>query len=139
MSVNYFPYIPIVTNPENNPNIQTVTRIATEIWSFVHWPIANLPWKFHANPFGSFCAKLLADKQANTDENISSLVEVLNQYACTVHKTRTDVSMHVGRHTYRIKADIKQVQALADISRSRNVEIASQTVHRFQIYPTVHN
>jgi len=25
------PYLPIVTNPENNPCIQTVTRIATEI------------------------------------------------------------------------------------------------------------
>ena len=28
-----------------------------------HWLIGNLPWKFHANPFGSFCAKLLTDKQ----------------------------------------------------------------------------
>jgi len=45
------------------------------------WPIANLPWKFHANPFGSFCAKLLTDrqtnKQTNNDENISSLTEVI--------------------------------------------------------------
>ena len=31
MSVNHFPYLPIVTNPENNPCIQTVILIATEI------------------------------------------------------------------------------------------------------------
>jgi len=31
MSVNHFPYIPIVTNPENNPCIQTVKRIDTKI------------------------------------------------------------------------------------------------------------
>jgi len=48
-----------------------VNRIATKIQSFVRWPIANLPWKFHENPFGSFCAKLL------TDDYISSLAEVL--------------------------------------------------------------
>jgi len=27
------------------------------------WPIANLPWKFHANPCGSLCTKLLINKQ----------------------------------------------------------------------------
>jgi len=32
---------------------------------FVHWPTANFPWKFHANPSGSFCAKLLTDRQTN--------------------------------------------------------------------------
>jgi len=31
MSVNHFSYLRIVTNPENNPSIQTVTQIATEI------------------------------------------------------------------------------------------------------------
>jgi len=30
MSVNHFPYLPIVTNPENNPRIQAVIRIATK-------------------------------------------------------------------------------------------------------------
>jgi len=34
-------------------------RIATKIWSFVHWPITDLPWKFHANPFGSNCTKFV--------------------------------------------------------------------------------
>jgi len=59
-SVNHFPHLSIVTNSENNPCIQTVIQITTKIQSFVHWPIASLPWKFHANPFGSFfCAKWL--------------------------------------------------------------------------------
>jgi len=30
MSVNHFPYLPIVTNPESNTCIQTVIRIATK-------------------------------------------------------------------------------------------------------------
>jgi len=36
-------------NSDNNPCIQTVIQIATEIYLLVHWLIANLPWKFHAN------------------------------------------------------------------------------------------
>jgi len=56
MSVNHFPYLPIVTNPENNPCIQMVIRIATEIYSVLHWPIANLP-----------CTKLLTDKQTTVN------------------------------------------------------------------------
>jgi len=59
MSVNHLPCLPIMTNPENYPCIQTVVQIATKIEPLVHRPIANLPWKFHANPFGRFCAKLL--------------------------------------------------------------------------------
>jgi len=31
---NHFPYLPTVTNPENNPCIQMVIRIATKIYSF---------------------------------------------------------------------------------------------------------
>ena len=30
MSVNHFPYLPVVTNPKNIPCIQTVIRIATK-------------------------------------------------------------------------------------------------------------
>jgi len=37
--------------------------------------IINLSSKFHANPFGSFWANLLTEKQTN-DDYISSLVEV---------------------------------------------------------------
>jgi len=35
--------------------------------------------KIHDNPFGSFCAKLLTDRQTNNDNFISSLAEVINQ------------------------------------------------------------
>ena len=49
----------------------------------VQWPIANLPWKCHANPFGSFCAKLLTDrqtdKQINNGNYISFLAEIINE------------------------------------------------------------
>ena len=53
-------------------------------WALVF--IGPLPtvseWKFHANPFGNLCAKLLrdrqTDKQTNNDENITSLPEVMN-------------------------------------------------------------
>ena len=31
VSFNHFPYLPLVTNPENNPCIQTVIRITTKI------------------------------------------------------------------------------------------------------------
>jgi len=44
----------------------SVIRITTKIWSLVQWLIANLPWKFHANPFGSFCANRQTDKQRTT-------------------------------------------------------------------------
>ena len=78
----HFPYLPIVTYTENNPCIQTVIRIATEIYSVVHWPIANIHWNFHVNPFRRFCAKLLSnrqtDRQTNDDENIT-LAEVINR------------------------------------------------------------
>jgi len=70
-----------VTNPENNPSIATVSRIATK--HFIVFFIGSLPTvSFHANQFGSFCAKLLrdrqTDKQINNDENITSLPEVMN-------------------------------------------------------------
>jgi len=91
MSVNHFPYLPILTNPENNPCIQTVIRIATKFQPVVHWPIANLPWKFHANPFWGFCAKLLTNRQTgrqtNNDENISFFAEIISvPSACTVQR-----------------------------------------------------
>ena len=43
--------------------------------------VANRPWKFHANPFRSFCTKLLTDrqtdKQTDNDDYISCLAEVI--------------------------------------------------------------
>jgi len=40
---------------------------------------------------------------------------------------------------HNIKPGIKRVQALADISRSALVVIATKLVHRLQISPIVHN
>jgi len=39
----------------------------------------------------------------------------------------------------QLKLGIERVQALADISRSRYVALATQPVHRLQIRPTMHN
>jgi len=33
-----------------------------------HRPISNFPRKFHANPFITFCAKVLRNKQTNADK-----------------------------------------------------------------------
>ena len=53
-------------------------------------PIANLPWKFHANPCRSFCIKLLTnrqtERQTDNNENISSLAEVTNTNRGMLHK-----------------------------------------------------
>jgi len=70
-SVNRFPYLPVVTNPENNPCIQTVIRIAT---NFNHLFIGPLP-TFPENSYKSvrkFLRKVAnkqTDKQTNNDEN----------------------------------------------------------------------
>jgi len=52
-----------VTNPENNPFIQMVIRIAIKIQLNVHWLIANLPENFMQIRLEVFCAKLLTDRQ----------------------------------------------------------------------------
>ena len=49
MSTNHFPYLPIVTNPENNP-----------------WQWHRLPPKFNYLFTGPFCTKLLRDRQTMT-------------------------------------------------------------------------
>jgi len=60
----------------------SVIQIATEIY-FVHSPIVNLPWKFHANPFRRFCTKMLTDKQTDrqtdSDENTSFRLSLYGQ------------------------------------------------------------
>jgi len=66
MSVNHFPYLSIVTNMENNPLYPQNDLDRPKISSLVHWHVANLPWKFYTNPFGSFCTKLLTDRQTTT-------------------------------------------------------------------------
>jgi len=42
------------TSQQCRDRIRIRIRIATKNLSFVHRPIANLPWKFHANPFEVF-------------------------------------------------------------------------------------
>jgi len=61
---------------------QTVSPDRHQNWkSFIHSPIANLPWKFHANPFGNFLRKVAStqtsrqtDRQTNND--VSSMADV---------------------------------------------------------------
>ena len=84
MSVNHFPYLPLVTNPENKACIQTVNDPDHHqyliICSLAH---CQSSLKFCANPFGSFRAKLLTDRQTNkqthNDEHITSLAEVTSE------------------------------------------------------------
>jgi len=50
------------------------------IYSLAHF---NIPWKFHANPFGIFCSKLLRDRQTDkqtnkNDDYITFLAEIKN-------------------------------------------------------------
>jgi len=75
-------------NPENNPCIQTVIWITTKIYVFVHWPIANLPWKFNANPFASCCAKLLTGEQTNKQRQKHSHLGGGNYVKISHPKTR---------------------------------------------------
>ena len=56
-------WIPLPRHVLPVPWYGSVIRIVNKIYSYVHWPITNLPWKFHANPLGSFYTKLLTDKQ----------------------------------------------------------------------------
>jgi len=52
---------------------RSAIQIATKIYTFVQWPIADLPGKFHANPVRRICAKLLAERWTNNDDyHISS-------------------------------------------------------------------
>jgi len=53
-------------------------------WALVHWPNANLPWRFNANLFGSFCTKLLTVRQTDNDDYITSLAEVITEYALKI-------------------------------------------------------
>ena len=57
MSVNnYFPYLPIVTNPENNPCMQIADGDPDrhQNLNIVHWPIGNLPKTFMQIPSDVF-------------------------------------------------------------------------------------
>ena len=76
------------------------SRLAPKFNHFVQWPIANLPWKLHANPFGSFWAKLLTDRQRRkrillgggnkNDVNITSgYATMVHSRGCNPHRSTT--------------------------------------------------
>jgi len=68
-------------------------------------PIANVPWKFYANPFGSFCTKLLTgnqtNRQTNNDDYITFLTEVNNMW-CYAMKCRIICDQNVPCRSYRL-------------------------------------
>ena len=69
----------------------SVIQIITKILSLVHRSIANLPWKFHANPFRSFCTKLLiADRQ--TTSITHPLWRMLIDYQFTISITKPETT-----------------------------------------------
>jgi len=57
-------------NPENNPCIQTVSGLPPKFNHLFIGPLPICPRKFHANPFGSFCTKLLANKVGWLEFNV---------------------------------------------------------------------
>jgi len=75
MSINHFPYLPIVTYPD--PSIQTMIQSPPK---FNHLFIGHLP-TFPAN-FMQICSEFFSqscwqtDRQTNNDEDISSLAAV---------------------------------------------------------------
>ena len=87
MSVNQFLYLPIVTNPENNPCIQTVIRSPPKFNHLLTGPLPTFPKKFHANPVGSFCAKLLTDRQT-TSRRKHTLLGGGNKYFFNISNCR---------------------------------------------------
>jgi len=81
MSLNHFPYLPIVMNlekqsmyPDGNPD----RHINSD--QLFNGQLPTFPENFMQIHLGSFCAKLLTnrqtDTQTNNDENISSLAEL---------------------------------------------------------------
>jgi len=61
MSVNYFPYLPIVTNSENYACIHTVIGSPLKFNHLFIGPLPTFPENFMQIFFRSFCAKLLTD------------------------------------------------------------------------------
>ena len=60
--------------------------------SFVHGPVTNLSWKFHANPFASFCAKFLRNRQTDRQKQrrLHDLLGGGNKY----HRTENSHRFH---------------------------------------------
>jgi len=79
--------------------------IATKILSFVHWYIANLPGKFHANPLGSFYTKLLTDRQTDKQTMtitgyISSMVGVIDSSRQKEIRSHGNVDLEKNGNNY---------------------------------------
>jgi len=81
MSVNHFPYLPIVANPENNPCIKTVIRIATNIQTLAH---CQSSLKISCKSVRKFLRKLLTGKQ--NDEQLANNMKHWDS-ACLRHGT----------------------------------------------------
>ena len=73
--VNHFPYLPIVTNPENNRCIQMWTRLPPKFNHLFIGPLLT-PLKISCKSVRKFLRKV-ANRQTNNDAYISSLAEVL--------------------------------------------------------------
>ena len=63
MSVNHFPYLPIVTNLENHPCIQTVIWITTD--QLFSGPLPTFPENFLQIRVWKFLCKVANRQQAN--------------------------------------------------------------------------
>ena len=114
MSVNHFPYIPRVNSDESGKQSLYPDGDSDRHQIFNHLFTGPLPtWNFHANPFGSFCAKLLTGKQTDNDENIYSNNKI--NKAIVLHFARAVHSRHpfppIGDAAYRQLPKEDQVRA----------------------------
>ena len=77
-----------MTNPENNPCIQTVICIVIAIKSFVHWPTETTFYEnfmqIRSEVFLREVANRQTDRQTNNDDDITFLCEVIT---CTSFRT----------------------------------------------------
>ena len=77
MSINHNPYLPTVTNLENNPCIQTVIQTTTQNLIICLLAHCQPSLKISCKSVWQFLCKVAqTDKQTNNDDNISSLAEV---------------------------------------------------------------
>jgi len=114
MSANHSPYLPSDESgkrflyPDGDPDCHQNLIV-------FNWPIAKFPWTFHANPFGSFCVKLLTDRQTNNDDYVSSLAEVIIFKDFNIRTAPPSVAHHIFYCTawfhHKIKPGIERVHA----------------------------
>jgi len=61
-------YINVTTHHQCRRTNNQTCIYATKIYSFLRCPIANLPWKFHANPFCQSCKVVNRHTDRQTDK-----------------------------------------------------------------------